>query len=184
MDNLMSFPSDQRAQATAFMQSLKGGAVISEGNPGDQVQVRFPAQRDGDQITYFARLPDGNVVQRRSKRPLSCLVAVIESQSLMERARFAIWEKAESEYRFAQQTAVLPKPDGNIEYWANAVRIYGEFKDAAEYAAHKVRQRDVKAAWGAMSWRSNHFFGNRYAAELRTEGRWEEVRVLDAVGGN
>ncbi|MCF5382030.1 hypothetical protein GIW05_00650 [Pseudomonas syringae] len=183
MDNLLTFPANQRAQATAFMHSLKGDAVISEDKPGDEVQVCFTTQRVGDQITYFARLPDGVVVQRRSKRPLGCLVAVIESRSLIARVTFAIWEKAESEHRVAKKTAVLPMPDGKIEHWAEARRICDEFKTSAEYAAHKVRQRDIKAAWGAMSWRTNHFIGNRYAAQLRTEDRWESVVVLDAVGG-
>lgn len=184
MDNLLSFPAHQHSEASSFRQSLMGESSILQGEAGDDWQVRFQTQRHGEQTVYFARLPDGVVVQRRSKRPLGCVVAVIESSRLIDGVNGDIWEKAERVYRLAQDTAKLPEPPGNTENWSQACDLVKHFEDAATYASHTVRERDMKAKWDAMSWRSDYHLGRSYAAQLRTEDRWESVIVLDAVGGN
>ncbi|MPQ71455.1 hypothetical protein [Pseudomonas sp. MWU12-2323] len=184
MDNLMIFPAQQHAEAAAFQQALMGESSIVLGEAGDDWQVRFKTQRHGEQTVYFARLPDGVVVQRRSKRPIGCVLAVIQSLRLINAVNGNIWAKAEREYWLAKDTARLPEPPGNTAHWSQACGLIKQFEDAAAYASHKVRARDMKAKWAAMSWRSNYYLGSSYAAKLRTEDRWESVVVLETVGGN
>lgn len=182
MNNILMFRSDQHLHAQTFQQSLKGETAL-ERVYGGGWQVRFPAQRKGAYTTFFAVLPDGIVVQRRSQRILTCAVAVIESSRFINEVRGTIWCDAEREYRLAQDTAKLPEPVGDNPVWAHARKIIAEFPYAAAYSHWKVEGRNLQAKWEAVSWRTANNLGRDYAAKLRTESRWGDVHLLVAVGG-
>lgn len=182
MNNTLMFRSDQHLHALTFQQSLKGETIIEQVS-GHGWQVRFPAQSKGAYTTFYALLPDGTVVQRRSQRILTCAVAVIESSSFINEVRGTIWCDAEREYRLAQDTAKLPEPVGNNPVWANARKITAEFPDAAAYSHWMVEARNLQPKWEAVSWRTANHLGRDYAARLRKESRWGDVHVLVAVGG-
>lgn len=183
LNNVLTFLSTQHRHARDFHESLSGEATITQTSNGEWV-VQFCGQHYGEKTTYFARLPDGRVVRRRSKRPLLGVVATIYSSALIDEVRGGIWAEAVREYHLAQGTAKLPKPEVRSTHWDAASNIVSSFAGSDEYAAHVVRERKLTRVWDDFSWRYSMHSASAYARQLSMESRWESVVALNVVGGN
>jgi hypothetical protein len=183
VNNIIKFAPGDHARAVEFQKALLGESVLVKQQDDQGWAVQFSQQRVGPQVVYFARLPDGRVVSRKSKTVLGSVVAVIHSQSFMEGLRGSIWLNAEREFELLQDDARGPVDPRNSSRREAARQAVEDFKDSARYAAHKVSERNLTPAWDAMSWRSTSFHGHSYAAKLRQEDRWSDVLVLDVYGG-
>ena len=181
-NNVLTFLKQQHQHAMDFQASLSGETEIDQLETGEWV-VRFSQQRNSDKITYFARLPDGRVVQRRSKLPLLGVVATIYSQAFLDGVRGAVWVDAVREYRLAQDIASRPKPASDNACWDAAFKQVSDYAGADEYAAHKVSQRIVKRDWQDFSWRYSMHSASSYAKKVARESRWESAVALNVVGG-
>lgn len=186
-NNQLFFPDDQLKHAQAFCNSLEGTPSLEKGASqswGSGWVVSFTCQRRGERTVYFARLPDGKVIQRRSKRPLACVVAVIESFDIINGVRAMRWDEAVRTYRLMKSMAALPEPTAYKQRWTEACRIVAEYESEVAYASQQVEKNNIQATWGALSWRSSHLLGRKLAEKEMAHSRWESVLVLDAVGGN